>query len=393
MGAASELFTMGSRMDQGAGSRYRLHGLKELRALPPLSWLVRGVMECASFVVLYGNPGTFKTFLALAWALSISEGRDWLGRKVKPGPVVYVCAEGGRGVGRRVEAWLKNEGLEDAPQAFFVLNPVEVKDANVRGVLVKEIEKVAPNPALIVFDTLNRCFSGEENSATEMGVLIRAAQTFQEKGTTVVFIHHAGKPRDFSESRERGSSALRAAADTMIKIEADGDRVTVICDKQKDAEPFKKIALAVEIITLGYDDEEGESITSCVLVPVDDDAEAGAALDSNLLIALQVLVGIPGMSATRKDWHAAVNAATKSDIAERTFDRRINGLKCRGLVTVLDGKRRGHYKVTEAGFAICHPPAIVSPLTVPVIPAATATPPMGWQEAGTAAGGMTETVQ
>jgi hypothetical protein len=54
-----------------------------------------------SFVVLYAPAANFKSFLALAWALSISEGRDWLGRKVKQGPVVYVCAEGGRGFGRR----------------------------------------------------------------------------------------------------------------------------------------------------------------------------------------------------------------------------------------------------------------------------------------------------
>jgi hypothetical protein len=43
-------------------------------------------------------------------------------------------------------------------------------------------------------------------------------------------VHHTGKTGE----TERGSSALRAAADSMIRVSRDGAVVTVRNDKQKD---------------------------------------------------------------------------------------------------------------------------------------------------------------
>lgn len=85
---------------------YKLHTAEEILNWPPAEWLIDGVLLGASFAVLFGEPGSFKTFLALDWALSIAAGRDWCGRVTKKAMVVYVAAEGVGGIKKRLHGSL-----------------------------------------------------------------------------------------------------------------------------------------------------------------------------------------------------------------------------------------------------------------------------------------------
>ena len=109
--------------------RLRLLTVDEVLALPPATWLIKSIMEVGALAVLYGPSGEGKSFLALDWLLSIASGRPWMDHAVVKGPVVYVVGEGGRGVTRRVAAWLqeRNGGQADAiREAYFVLEPVQL---------------------------------------------------------------------------------------------------------------------------------------------------------------------------------------------------------------------------------------------------------------------------
>jgi hypothetical protein len=70
-------------------------------------------------------------------------------------------------------------------------------------------------------------------------------------------VHHAGK----DGKDERGSSALRGAADLMVKTQRDGNspRLTLACDKAKDFEPWDALTLERELVG-----------SSCVLSLVED---------------------------------------------------------------------------------------------------------------------------
>jgi hypothetical protein len=99
------------------------------------------------------------------------------------------------------------------------------------------------SPRIVVIDTLARCFiGGDENSTRDMGLFVHGCDRLREAfpGATVLVVHHTGKD---AKRGDRGSTALRAAADTRIQIwEAkDGTRI-VQCEKQKDAERFKTMA-------------------------------------------------------------------------------------------------------------------------------------------------------
>jgi len=88
-------------------AKFRLLTVSDLGALPAPKWLINGLFELGALFALYGPSGDGKTFLVLDWLLSVAAGVDWMGRKVLGGIVVYVTGEGGRGIYRRVRAWME----------------------------------------------------------------------------------------------------------------------------------------------------------------------------------------------------------------------------------------------------------------------------------------------
>jgi hypothetical protein len=68
----------------------------DLADLPPLEWDIDGVLPTGGLNYLIGPAGVGKSLLALWWACCIGLGRNWYGRSVKRGRVIYVAAEGSR---------------------------------------------------------------------------------------------------------------------------------------------------------------------------------------------------------------------------------------------------------------------------------------------------------
>src|SRR5262249_43277057 len=75
-----------------------------------------------------------------------------------------------------------------------------------------------------------------ESSPDDMGTVVQHCALLQSTFlAAVLIVHHTGK----SGQSERGSTALRGAADSMIEIKCDkSGRITVACDKLKDGEPW-----------------------------------------------------------------------------------------------------------------------------------------------------------
>jgi hypothetical protein len=254
-----------------------------------------------------------------------------------------------------------HHGVDRVPDAFFLLQaPVLMSPTDVTA-LVSAIRQRSNAAALIVIDTLARAFvGGEENSAKDMGLLVGGCQQLEvETGATVLIVHHAGKPKSKKvAATERGSSALRAAADVVIQQTKKGDLVTVENEKQKDNEQFPAIKLRMRVLNLGVDDKTGKPITSCVLVPADGivadmQVEAAKANDSELsesndaeLFALDTLEGLG--EASSGEWRKWIDDMGTAPVAERTFHHWREGLLEQGLVECIDSAKRV-YRCTEKG--------------------------------------------
>lgn len=243
-------------------------------AAPPLSWLVKGLLVDGGFSAIYGPPGTSKTFVALDLALHVAHGRDWFGRRVAPGAVVYVSGEGASGMLLRMKAWRREKG--DGTRAPFALVPSSVNlfdDDSGADMLIDDVKAHAAALdvplRLVVLDTLSRMIgSGDEDKARDINVVVQRAEKIQrETGAHVLIVHHSGKDRDRGM---RGSNALLGAADAVIEVSRHEE--SGICEgkivKVKDGSAVDPFKYTLRQSVLGTD-EDGEDITSAIVDPTD----------------------------------------------------------------------------------------------------------------------------
>lgn len=226
----------------------RLYSTLELLQLPPPEWLIDGIMPTGGLVGLYGQPGHGKSFIAIDMALSVATGLPWQGRSVKSGMVLYVSAEGGTGIGKRVRAWLQVKGIQfSAADVAWLTESIPINSGSEdMDVLLGRInDEVERQPCLVVIDTLARCFDGDENQQQDMGRFIQGIDRLRrEFEATVIVVHHTRLDAD----RERGSTAFRGAADTMISCAKRKDTIVLLCNKQKDSEEFKALKLRLQVV-------------------------------------------------------------------------------------------------------------------------------------------------
>jgi hypothetical protein len=338
-------------------SKFKLIRAGELLEMPPPTWLVEGIIQTGALTILYGESGSLKSFTALDLAMCIATDQEWHGRKVKSGPVVYVVGEGSTGAAKRVRAWMKHHAVEkaDAENALFLLAAPQLRDNNDVPALHAAILAENINPALIVIDTFARCFvGGEENSAKDVGEFIQGCNELQRNtGAAVLVIHHTGKPKgNKPPALERGSSAIRAAAEAMLFQRRKGDQVTLSTEKQKDEEESKPVYLRLETVAVGHDDTDNNPVTSCVLLDGHGSVAvapiANAPPRETLLTALRALK--PLAPASTSSWRDATGEAVGEPISPKTFDNWRAELVDGGSVEPVYGKT-GWYRLTTKGMA------------------------------------------
>lgn len=242
------------------------------------AYLVKGLLDVAVMAVVYGPSNSGKTFWTIDLAYHIAIGAPWRGRRVIQASVLYLAAEGGRGVINRVAALKQAHGVLDVPLAVKRAGLDLLHDqADLQHIvdLSAEVKAKLPDaPHLIVIDTLSRVMAGgDENSAADMTALIRNIDAIRAAtGATTLLVHHTGKD---AARGARGHSSLRAATDTEIEIaNEDGARAAVVT-KQRDHNGGETFAFDLESVTLGTD-QDGDDVTSCI-VKVTDAEEFQAA--------------------------------------------------------------------------------------------------------------------
>jgi archaellum biogenesis ATPase FlaH/DNA-binding MarR family transcriptional regulator len=204
--------------------RRALVSAAELYTLPPIRWLIDGEIPDQSLMVLYGDSGAGKSFVALDYALRLANN----GRVV-----LYVATEGLRGYSKRSAAWAAYHGCRVPSKLLFYTDRFNLMDAGALATLADHLKTVAP--ALIVVDTLAMSMIGaDENSSRDMGHALNGCRRLIDSlGATVLLVHHSGK----ASAWERGSSALRGNADVMMRLSAADDVIQMECTKAKDFDP------------------------------------------------------------------------------------------------------------------------------------------------------------
>lgn len=194
-----------------------------INILPDQEYLIDGIIEQNATGMIYGKTGSYKTFLALDIAMCIATGKDFHGRKVKKGLVVYIAGEGNRGLAMRTLAWNNKYNTNDIVPLFCASNMrtsirVEKSFAVLNREIKSIVEKYNRNPSLIIIDTVRKNMGvGNENTSEDIGdFLDKIDDLSNDFNSGCMIIHHTNKNGGI-----RGSSALESDVDFVFETSVD----------------------------------------------------------------------------------------------------------------------------------------------------------------------------
>lgn len=224
-------------------------------------WLLHRVIEAKVVAVLAGPRASFKSFIALDWAMRVAMDEQ---------PVALLSGEGG-GLGRRVKAWMQTFGggrnLRDLP-ILALERPLNLNREEEMTLLVQAVDMAGIRPAMVVVDTLSKFSAGmDENSNQEVAAYLSQLSRFirERYDSTVLIVAHSGHG---DSDRPRGASALMANPDAeyIVKRAAQPNtHVEVTRQRFKDTGELPNLAYEAEVIDLGAADRYGERLTSLVM--------------------------------------------------------------------------------------------------------------------------------
>lgn len=338
-----------------------------LRRIQPVlfsRYIVKGWFEREALSVVYGESNVGKTFFALDLAFHVAAGVAWHGKKVADGQngphcVLYVAGEGGNGFNNRVEAMRRERqaliGAAEKNSTFILMKTMLDLCGSTDGLAICEaLKRNGTVPALIIIDTLSMAFGGgDENTAKDMGAFVKNCRHIRSAtGAHVMVIHHSGKD---SSKGARGSGSLRAASDTEIELTRKGGIIMAVQRKQRDLPIGEPFTYALKSVSIG-EDEDGDAVTSAVVVPTEAPEKGAPTLEGQAVIAMAAFndaLKLNGMTKTDEDfptdrqcvslhhWREACKrhrlTGGKSDSAARTaFGRAVKMLQEKQVVRVLD---------------------------------------------------------
>ena len=221
-------------------------------------WLVPGWLERGVIVLLVGPRNTFKSFFLLDRLMRIAIDGD---------PIAIISAEG-RGIDRRVNAWLQTfapdrDNLELS--VHIIERRLNLYDGGDLARVRAELELI--KPVAVGLDTFSKLVGGlDENDNSKVRTFIGRLDNELKRplDCTVLIAHHSGHSET---GRARGASSLGADTDCefVVRKNPDGKSITVTRDRFKDSAPLDPVRFDSEVIDLDYADENGQPVTSLIL--------------------------------------------------------------------------------------------------------------------------------
>jgi hypothetical protein len=261
--------------------RFRFLRAADLMREQRVGWRVLDVIPRRGLVVMWGAPGSGKSFAAFDIGAAIARGNKYRGKRVKKGLVLIIAAEGD--LTSRTMAYIRENNLAEdelenlliMQRAVNMLDPHQDMD-DLLETMQMVTDSVGEELALVIVDTLNRVMpGGNENASEDMGAVISNAKKIEEQfQCAVMFIHHSGKDET---KGSRGHSSLKGAMDAEISIIRNEDIRTFRIEKQKEGRDYYDLYnFKLKTIDLGAmsdfdsDAEEHERLTSCVIEETDE---------------------------------------------------------------------------------------------------------------------------
>lgn len=192
--------------------------LEDLASLPKPEPLIEGWLDLRTVLVMPGDTGTNKTFVAVGWACSIATGTPWLGHEVciDPATVVMVVGEGEHGLTARIRAWQSEHGVT-VPQ-HSIQTIVRPKIDGDDGPFWEELTKLCQKEGarFVVFDTLSSLIPTVDETKEAAMVVAALHRLVAAINGTAALLHHTGWN---NPGRSRGGAQFEQNSDAVIVLQ------------------------------------------------------------------------------------------------------------------------------------------------------------------------------
>ncbi len=212
-------------------------------------WLIEYLVSKQGITAFSGNPGDFKTWVTIHFALGIARGLPVFGKfKTTQGGVLIIDEEDHI---RLLKKRLSLLGAKEDDNIHYISQSgIKVDDERARDMIVEIVKK--HNIKLVILDSLVRVHGQEENDAKGMARVFSSLQKVIIAGASILFTHHHRKQTSFNTTNSgqsmRGSSDILAAVDCHITIERkkdEEDKLVIRQTKLRQAEALKPFEINV----------------------------------------------------------------------------------------------------------------------------------------------------
>lgn len=220
--------------------------------IPEMKWLVHNLVLERGITIFAGPPACMKSYLAQQMALNVASNTTYLDQfKTEKGNILYFDEENGEQALIRRFAQLRNEDEETEEDLnninLIVFSGLKLDEEDYIYALELLINEYKPN--LIIFDSMVRLMTGEEDKSGAVKQVFEGLKALMENyNISIVILHHTRKNGTGSDLRSlRGSSDFGAFADVVLMIEKTGHQVKITMEKNRhiDTSEIKPFSINV----------------------------------------------------------------------------------------------------------------------------------------------------
>lgn len=230
-------------------------------------YLIENFIEANTVNILYGDTGTYKSFMVLHASICIASGKDFFGWRTEPGKVYYIASEGEGGIDRRVQANHKYYSHNTKGNLYLSNVPAKLGDKDYMAAMTKVIRDISANDptALIIIDTLGASAPGLNTSDNQdMSAMVTLCKGIRKAlNTTFLIVHHTGHA---NKERMKGASSLKQDVDGAYSMSVEQDTIVLKGEKMKDGELTPETYFLPHKIELGIHSKTNKPFGSLVLI-------------------------------------------------------------------------------------------------------------------------------
>ena len=192
--------------------------------MPPVKpELIEGILRQGHKMMVVSSSKAGKTFALIELAISIAEGRRWIGFRCKQGRVLYLNME--------LDEASFDDRMKRVYEAIDIerIHPENIDIVHLRG-KIEKLDKLVPQItrtlktkeyAAVILDPIYKLGIGDENAADQVTAFCNAIDKIANSSVSVIYVHHHSKGAQGAKAsmdRASGSGVFARDADALLDM-------------------------------------------------------------------------------------------------------------------------------------------------------------------------------